>query len=515
MGSCRKRKQSDVTSSSSASSLQDVIVPFRERIPAETSTFSIQVPRQYAPNRLFYFSRLFLSPNLFNVEAKELKLEANAEDQLAAAADYNFEVNLTAQFPNVKAFFPNAYNNKLPATDTFITSVNQYFDSQKPEFALQCPFFFDWVDLNNRSEHDYETYARFTGMIFYNEPYDKAKHAGNLPQSVATMEGVNDLKNPIHTMNEALAFARFRYRLWLAPYTRITFSSESPLVDLGFTPEQFGARTVMKQIEIVNPTYRYRVWNVGVNMPSKLFTKWDFKMTASPFSAFFYSARYPLQLSPEKWDNSEELGKILANVVKKLATDINVSISFEYDANSFKFIVKFPAADTVLLFLNLTNEVCARLGYSGVAAIHKGSTPEPVAPLTAASAAAAADQTSTDAQKKCVSICYDTGLVIVSLEQTRANSTCGIDDYHMASLFPHSSGTMQMAAWPNPSLAPCTAVPLSTGASTVVPLHFNLSRIYDNQTVADFAWKQEAFIYGELRGTIKGLPAGPSPSVAH
>jgi hypothetical protein len=46
-------------------------------------------------------------------------------------------------------------------------------------------------------------------MIFYNEPYDKAKHAGNFPQSVATMEGVNDLKNPINTMNEALAFARF------------------------------------------------------------------------------------------------------------------------------------------------------------------------------------------------------------------------------------------------------------------------------------------------------------------
>jgi len=196
------------------------------------------------------------------------------------------------------------------------------------------------------------------------------------------------LKNPIHTMNEALAFARFRYRLWLAPYSRITFSSESPLVDLGFTPEQFGARTVLKQIEIVNPTYRYRVWNVGANMPAKLFTKWDFRMTASPFGAFFYSARYPLHLSPEKWGNSEELGKSLANVVKKLATDINVSISFEYDANSSKFFVKFPAADTVLLYLNLTNELCARLGYSGVAAIHKGLMPESVAPPTATSAAA-------------------------------------------------------------------------------------------------------------------------------
>jgi hypothetical protein len=105
-------------------------------------------------------------------------------------------------------------------------------------------------------------------------------------------------------------------------------------------------------------------------------------------------------------------------------------------------------------------------------------------------------------------------LVIFSLQQTRANTTSGIDDYQMASLFPHSSGTMQMAAWSTSSLAPSTAVPLSSGASTTVPLHFNLTRIYDDQKVADFAWKNEAFIYGELRGTIKGLPSGPPPSVA-
>ena len=100
MGSCRKRKQPDIT----LSSLQDVIVPFRERILANTSTFSVQVPRHYAaPNRLFHFSRLFLLPNLFNVEAKELKLEAKAEEQQSVES---FEVSLTAQFPNAKAFFP-------------------------------------------------------------------------------------------------------------------------------------------------------------------------------------------------------------------------------------------------------------------------------------------------------------------------------------------------------------------------------------------------------------------------
>ncbi len=206
-----------------------------------------------------------------------------------------------------------------------------------------------------------------------------------------------------------------------------------------------------------------------------------------------------------------ELGKLLTNCIRRLAADINVLISFEYDANSSKFIIKFPAADSIVVYVNLTNELCACLGYSGIADIHKGLTPEAVATGTATSSAA--DQPSTDVQKKCVSICYDMGLVICSLEQTRANTTSGIDDYYMASLFPDSSGTMQMAPSTS-SLLPSTAVPLSSGAATTVPLHFNLTRIYDNQTVADFAWKNEAFIYGELRGTIKGLPAGPPPSVA-
>jgi hypothetical protein len=56
---------------------------------------------------------------------------------------------------------------------------------------------------------------------------------------------------------------------------------------------------------------------------------------------------------------------------------------------------------------------------------------------------------------------------------------------------------MQMAAI-NSTLLPSTMVQLTSGASPTVPLHFNLSRIYDNQAVADFAWKHDAFIYGEL-----------------
>ena len=132
MGSCQKQKQFDVTSS-----LQDVIVPFRECSSSETSSFSTQIPCHYAPNRLFHFSRLFLSPKLFNIEAKELKLEVKVEDQVVDS----FPVSLSAQFSNAKAFFPNTYKNKMATTNAFITSVNNYFDPQKPEFAMQCQFF--------------------------------------------------------------------------------------------------------------------------------------------------------------------------------------------------------------------------------------------------------------------------------------------------------------------------------------------------------------------------------------
>ncbi len=112
-------------------------------------------------------------------------------------------------------------------------------------------------------------------------------------------------------MDEVTAMGRLRYWLWVAPFTKITFSSDAPLLDLGFTPKQFGQRTVYKQIKLINPTYRYRVWNVGVNMPSKVFTKSDFKMTVSPSTTPINSNRYKVDIAHEKFTKSAELAQIM------------------------------------------------------------------------------------------------------------------------------------------------------------------------------------------------------------
>jgi hypothetical protein len=178
------------------------------------------------------------------------------------------------------------------------------------------------------------------------------------------MEGVNNLKSPISTMDEVTAMGRLRYGLWVTPFTKITFSSDAPLLDLGFTPEQFGQRTVFKQIEIINPTFRYRVWNVGVNMPSKVFTKFDFKMTVSPSMTPINSNRYTVNIAQENFTNSAELAKIMTKVVKRLATDINIYLSLDYDPTTSKFTFTFPTSNLVTLSLNLTNELCACMGYT-------------------------------------------------------------------------------------------------------------------------------------------------------
>lgn len=97
MGSCQKRKQPDIMSS-----VHEVNVPFRERVALNTSRFTVLIPRIYNQMRLFHFTQLFISPNLFNIEAQELQLGANAEDKIANT----YPVNLTAHFSNLKAFFP-------------------------------------------------------------------------------------------------------------------------------------------------------------------------------------------------------------------------------------------------------------------------------------------------------------------------------------------------------------------------------------------------------------------------
>jgi hypothetical protein len=68
------------------------------------------------------------------------------------------------------------------------------------------------------------------------------KHGGGLPKSLKNMQGIYHLKYPekgafcVAQMNEE----KFRIRLFVAPFIKVTFSILGPLQDLGFAASQFG-----------------------------------------------------------------------------------------------------------------------------------------------------------------------------------------------------------------------------------------------------------------------------------
>ena len=48
-----------------------------------------------------------------------------------------------------------------------------------------------------------------------------------------------------------------------------------------------------------------------------------------------------------------------------------------------------------------------------------------------------------------------------------------------------------------------TIHPLTQASAAYVPVTFRLLRIYEDQSISDFAWKCKAYVYGVLQGTCK------------
>jgi hypothetical protein len=94
-------------------------------------------------------------------------------------------------------------------------------------------------------------------------------------------------------------------------------------------------------------------------------------------------------------------------------------------------------------------------------------------------------------------MCYDTGLVLCMLDPVSSNATSGTTYYFMMSLHPDGQGVMMMdnKCCQESSRAIVTSL---SGFSAMVPVEFQLLRIYDNGQMQKFAWKDGAWISGIL-----------------
>jgi hypothetical protein len=81
------------------------------------------------------------------------------------------------------------------------------------------------------------------------------------------------------------------------------------------------------------------------------------------------------------------------------------------------------------------------------------------------------DVNEADAFNKCKALCYDTGIVLCTLDPVSSNMTSGVLDVCLASLFPNQSGVMEMVICSS-GMPPRVVLVSSSGWSAMVPFTF-------------------------------------------
>jgi hypothetical protein len=465
--------------------------PFRIAIPSGVSTFTIKVPHHYLRStRKFFFNQLELAPDFFSLEAEKLKLDADPD--LDQTVETSVQVKITYMEP--RTVYAPVYQNASTTTKTidFIEKINEHFEKHKPDYAYTTPFFFDWIDASLNEEKEPKKYVPLVAHSYYNEPYYAVLHSDRLPASVRELDGVNNFLPPIGTMEAQASYqARIRLRMWMAPVSKVTFSSNMPFVtDLGFSYEQLG-QSVKNQYHIVNDKSYWLPVAVGVRAPNTTITKTDVRITVSAASTHLINRINKISVTKRDWLDDGKLYPHLSELFSQTSRYNNTIFSLGFNNAEKRYMFHFPVSDNVTVIISCQPELAMRLGFGAVTNIVRGMQAEPQM-----------DRYSIyDAQKKALALVYDTGPLLCTLDQVSSNQTSGALDQFMAALYPHQSGILKMPQ----SVCSCAANAVHINAITQssaaqVPITFRLLRIYDDEKVADFSWKNDAFIYGILQG---------------
>ena len=178
-------------------------------------------------------------------------------------------------------------------------------------------------------------------------------------------------------------------------------------------------------------------------------------------------------------------------------SNVDIRFSYEVATKMFKFI--FPANDNIDLTLGVSPELASLLGYDPVTVeINSKSQSNPRPDTIDVKEAGELSRT----------LAFDTGLVIVEIDNISSNTTFGLDNQYMASLYPNQSGilTMSSSASDNSSSSsssnkrPTISIPSFMTGSSLVPLQFQLLRFINDNTLVPLIWKTGAFVNGVLCG---------------
>jgi hypothetical protein len=470
---------------------------FRITIPSGQSVFTVDVPKNYLLDgrRRFYFDQLHLTPSFFSEEAEKLDLDADPE--MDRTIERSLDVKIV--YDNPKDIYGKAMDHSPQTMDTtdFIIKFNSFFENKRPPFAVATPLFIDWIDRTLHDSKEPNDYVVQNAKLYYGVGYSAMQHTDFLASSARTIPDTNNFLPPLTgAMNLDEYDQRISLRLWIGPYTKAVFSNVNIFVaDLGFKLDQLGV-SVGRQIHLTNDTPYWRPMATATTAPNLSISKLPIKVTAMPVTSPLLQKLSLPTMKQRQWKNTAELAPALIDFFHRLSQSFNLKLSLAYNTDDKKFVLTFPDATNVTVYLNCEPEFSHRLGFGYQSVIIKGMKAQ--AQKTATPGA----NNGSDAQKKSTVLVYDTGPIICSLEQMSSNTTSGSIFQTMASLYPRSSGTLSMPT--STLVAISSAFPLAITSHSAkrgyVPVTFRLSRIYDNQSTSDFVWTCDANVFGVLVG---------------
>ena len=465
----------------------NVNCPFRLAVPEGQSTFTIMVPREFVQERQFYFTELTLAPDYYNTKSAQENMDT--EEELDATTTHEMYITSLA---DQEKLFAEPYELKTMMTiPDYVKDVNNFFENHKPEGIKRSVFFYDWIDVRQAdSGMDLDEYIQFCAKTFYNEPYDAAKHYNALPRSVRDLTKsypVNNYLFPTQYQNPTL-MKNLRWRLWLGPNTLNEYSTDVQLKAMGFSEQQIGKRKVRRQFSFENITTSYDMVEAETHANDS-FPSAKATIKLKPRDETFVSNDITFTTTVRDALKNTKIETAVKNALALVVENSNCNITFAYKADKKTFNFTFPDNANLILSLCVSAELASMLGYDGKDKITKEDVPNPRPDSIDIKEAGELSRT----------LAFDTGLVIVEVDNIASNTTSGISNQFMAALYPNESGILSLST--SCYTPPTIKIPTFMTGSSMVPVKFRLSRFIQDYVLVPLIWKTGAFVNGVFCGS--------------
>ena len=491
-----------------SSQSSSVYKPFHEEVSAGSSSFNITLPRHYilaggggsgnvksSQKRNFFFTEFNVIPSFYSQRAAQFGLDSDS--QLSASVKLDLRFSHTFNKDNVYKLETGVdvkfdQNKRMYRLDQFIQAFNSFFETNKPEGITYAPCFLDWVDVKWHSCNPNMFVPECMEMYYgdFDPAQDGARDYSNaLEPSVRKVKGANNYIFPDEVYNvESDVRENVRLRLLVAPLTKILFSTDALLLQLGFTKAQCGPRGLHNRIIFENDSAsEWAEWK-GVNPPYLNLTPTTTTIMPKVTQDSSAVEGKVIETNMATFMQNDELAALLKTVFAELSNKTNVILNLQYSQEERKFEIIFPQNANIVTVVHCEIDLAERLGYGPVTRITQNMTP-----VTRSEKSLAVD-----AEGRSRALAFDTGMLLATLDGATAQHTDTLEEPLLATLLPTESGTFAMRF---DRMLRSFQLPTTFMGNGHVPLKINLWSLMKDSVKVPLEWKCDFTVGGILEGS--------------